>query len=134
MDAPGGGIDEPRERVHVRRLELRQLPVLDQQPRHFMSHRRELFQHLIVGRRTGLGLLEDRELVLLEQHVPQLRSGVDVEVGACGLVDRPLESGELAGKRSGDLAQAPDVDANATRFHVHQDGDEGQLDCLEEPR
>ena len=132
MDAPGDRVDEPREGVHVRRLELRQLAVLDEQAGHFVSHGGELLQHLVVGRRTRLRLLEDRELVLFEQHVPQLRRGVDVEVGARRLIDGPLEGGELDGKRPGNLAQPIEVDAHAVPLHVDEHSDERQLDGLEQ--
>src|SRR2546430_12732723 len=39
----------------------------------------ELLQHVVIGGRSGLRLLEDGELVLLEQDVPQLRGGVRSE-------------------------------------------------------
>jgi len=91
-------MDESRQRVHVGGLELRQLAVLDQQPGHLVPHRGELLQYLVVGRGSGLGLLEDRQLVLLEQHLPELGRRVDVEVGARGLIDRALEPSQLTGE------------------------------------
>src|SRR5205814_1185136 len=83
-------------------------------------------------RRTRLRLLKDRELVLFEQHVPQLRRGVDVEVGARRLMDGPLKGGELGGKRPGNLAQPSDVDPHPAPLHIHQHREERQLDRTEQ--
>src|SRR5213592_3369972 len=90
MDSPGSGIDEPRQSVHVGRLELRKLAVLDQQARDLVPHGGELLQYVVIGGRSGLRLLEDGKLVLLEQDVAQLRSRVDVELGTRRPVDRAL--------------------------------------------
>jgi len=70
VDAPGLGVDESRQRVHIGGLELRQLAYSISNRGHLVSHRGELLQDLVVGRGTRLRLLEDRKLVFLEQHVP----------------------------------------------------------------
>ena len=98
VDAPGHRVDERRQGIDVGGFELRQLAVFDQQPGHLVPHRGELLQHLVVGRGAGFRLLEDRKLMLLEQHVPELRRRVEVELGSRGVIDRALERGQLAGE------------------------------------
>src|SRR5439155_461697 len=134
VDPPRARIDEPRQGVDVRGLELRQLAVLDQEARHLVPHRGELLEHVVIGGRSGLGLLEDRQLVLLEQHVAELRRRVDVEFGAGGPVDRPLELGELERELARDLPQPLEIDPHAAPLHLDEDGNERNLDLLEQPK
>ena len=79
---PVRGLIRARQRVHVGALELLQLAVLEDQPGQLVPHRGELLQHVGVGGGAGLGLLEDRELVLLEQHRRELPGRVEVEIHA----------------------------------------------------
>ena len=55
------------QRIDVGALELLQLAVLEDQPRQLVAHGGELLEHVGVGARAGLGALEHRELLLLEQ-------------------------------------------------------------------
>ena len=56
-----------------------------------MPQRGELLQHLEIRGRAGLGLLEHRQLELLEQDVTQLRGRIDVEVRAGGAIEDLLQ-------------------------------------------
>ena len=49
-----------------------------------------------VGGEPGLGLLLWRKPHLVEEHLAQLRGGVDVELVAGGLVDRRRQAGAFA--------------------------------------
>jgi hypothetical protein len=53
-------VDVPRQGIHVGRLELGQLAILDEESRDLMAHRGELLQHLEVCGRARLRLLERR--------------------------------------------------------------------------
>src|SRR6266550_1704924 len=134
MDAPGRRVHVARERVHVGGPELRQLAVLDQQLWHLVTHRGELFQHLEVGGRTGLGPLEDRELKLLEQQAAELGRRVEVEVRARRALDRPFQLDQLLAEGAGDLSEALPVDQHAVPFHLHEHAHEGDFDRLEQPQ
>ena len=79
VDPPGGGVDAGRQHVDVGGPELLQLPVLEDQARHLVPHGGQLLQHVGVGGRPGPGLLEHRQLVLLEEHLPELLRGIEVE-------------------------------------------------------
>ena len=67
VDAAGAPVDGGRQRVHVGALELLQLAVVEDEPRQLVAHGGELLEHVGVGARPGLGALENRELLLLEQ-------------------------------------------------------------------
>src|SRR6185503_19366300 len=71
---PVGGIDQRRQRIHVRALELRQLPVLEDLPRDGMLLRQDR-QGGGVGRvhaALGGGALGGQSQ-LVEEHVAELR-------------------------------------------------------------
>ena len=82
VDPPGAAIDPLRQRVHIGVLQLLQLAVLQNEPRKLVPHGRELLQHVGIGRRAGLGLLQHRQLMLLEQDAGQLARRIEVQVGA----------------------------------------------------
>ena len=70
VDAAGVCPDISGERIDVRGFQFRQLAILDQQPRHFVPHRRQLFEHLHIRRRPRLGSLLHGQLQPLEQDGP----------------------------------------------------------------
>src|SRR5213592_4725824 len=128
MDAARCRIDEPGQRVDVGRLELGELAVLDQESGNLVAHRCQLLEDVVIGRRAGLRPLEDRELVLLEQDVPELGGGVDVELGARDAVDRLLELRQLVRERPRDLAEALEIYQHPVPLHLDEHGDERHLD------
>src|SRR3989441_1707710 len=98
-----------------------------------MPQRRELLQHLEVRGRASFGLLERRQLELLEQDVTQLRRGVDVEVRTGGAIDGLLQLPQLPRELTGDLPQHLPVHQHAVPLHIHEHGDERHLNGVEQP-
>ena len=94
VDAPRPRMDERRERVRVRALELRELAVLQDLPRERVPEG-QLLQDVHVGGVAGLGALERRQLQLLEEHDGELLGRVRVDRLAGELVDLPQERVEL---------------------------------------
>ena len=82
MNPPSPAVDPLREGVHIGALQLLELAVLQDEPGKLVSHGGKLLQHVGIGRGTGLGFLQHRQLVLLEQDAGQLAGRVDVQVGA----------------------------------------------------
>ena len=95
VDPPGGGVDAGRQHVHVGGLELLQLAILEDQAGHLVPHGRQLLEDLGVGGRPGLGLLEHRQLELLEEHCRELLRGIEVEGRAGRRGDLALEPAQL---------------------------------------
>ena len=98
VQAPGLRVHEPGQRVEIGVLELRQLPVLHEQGRQGMPFVGQFLQHRRVGGWPGGGLLLHRKPELIEEDVPQLRVGVDVELLPRHLVDLQLHHATLARK------------------------------------
>ena len=74
MDAAGPLVDQRRQRVDVGALQLRE-PAVGQDLARQLVLGGELLEHALVGRVTGLGLLDDGQLELLEQdHLELLRA------------------------------------------------------------
>jgi hypothetical protein len=71
MDPARGRIHQGREGVDVGALELRE-PAVGQHLARQLVVVRELLEHLLVGGIAGLGLLEDGQLELLEEHALEL--------------------------------------------------------------
>ena len=90
---PVARVDQRRQRVHVRPLELRQRAVVDDLRGHRVQ-RRQLFQRVGVRRRAGLGAADDRQRQLAEQHLGQLLGRADVERHAGHGVDLLLQRGD----------------------------------------
>ena len=93
---------------------------------------RQLLQRLGVGRVAGLGLLLGREAELVEEDLPQLRGGVDEELGPRQLLDLLLEPARLHGQLAGQAAQPVDVDADAGVLHPGQHLYQRPLDLVVE--
>ena len=108
-------IHQRGQRIEIRALELRELTILQQQLRERVALIGQLLQHGRVGRRAGGRLLENGELELLEQHGPQLRVRVNVELAARGRVDLLLDALPLAWNRSLSFANQ----ARSMRIPVH---------------
>ena len=103
VDAPRPRIDEHRQRVGVRALELGELAVLEDLPGQRVPER-QLLQHVGVGGVAGLGALDRRQLQLLEEHDRELLRRDRVERLAGELVDLAREVVEL---RSSSFASWP---------------------------
>ena len=72
-------VDQRRQRVGIRRLELGECPVLDDLGGQLVAEG-ELLQHVGVGRVAGLGLPERRQLELLEEDGGELLGRADIEL------------------------------------------------------
>ena len=125
-------VDRRGQRVHVGALELLQLAVLQDQAGQLVPHRGELLQHVGVGGGAGLGLLEDRELLLLEQDRRELPRRVDVEVHARHLRDLDLQPPEVGAQLLAQPGEERAVDADPLPLHVHQHLDQRHLDVAEQ--
>ena len=93
MDPPGLAIDPGREGVDIGALQLLQLAIVEDKLGKLVAHGGQLLQHIGVGRRPGLGLLEDRQLVLFEQDGGELAGRVEVERRAGHLARSPVPAG-----------------------------------------
>ena len=89
---------EPGERVDVGAFELEDLAILHQQRRQRVPFLGELLQHARIGAGPGGRLLLDGQLELVEEHRPQLRVGVDVELAPRLPVDRLFDAPSLGGE------------------------------------
>ena len=120
VDAPGPRIHEARERVDVRALHLRELPVLEHAPGDRVAAG-ELGEHVLVGRESRLRLPRLREPELLEEDPLELLRRVDVELLAGEPVNLRRETVEIlrdrarkarrASPRRSRLLPAPSVSA-----------------------
>jgi hypothetical protein len=86
VDSPAQRIDQLRQRVDVGGLELRKLPVLQDQAddRVLLS---QCLECVGVGRVAGLGALADRKAQVFEQDLRQLLWSVEVELLPGDLLD-----------------------------------------------
>ena len=119
------------QRIDVGRFQLRQLPVLQHQLRHFVLARQP-FEH-IDRRRYGLALAvldRLRQVQLVEQHVAQLLRRVDVELHARQLVDLPRQRLRVALQPLRHLRQHVAVELHAGFFHGVQHRDQRQIDLV----
>ena len=111
-------VDERRQRVDVRALELRQRPVLDDLRGHRVQ-RRQLLQRVGVGRRAGLGLADHGQRQLAEQHLAELLGRVDVEGSARQARESPAPARPATCPTScADLAQLVGVERDAARLDL----------------
>ena len=76
--------------IGIRVLELRVLPILHDLSRQFMVLR-QFVQHVDIGAGPCFRLLDDWQLQLVEQHVGQLQSRVDIEWLAGQLINLDLQ-------------------------------------------
>ncbi len=95
--------------------------------------RGELLQHVGVGGGSGLGLLEDRQLKLVEEQHRQLLRRIEVQVRRRLLRDLPLERREFCVNSGAQPAEQLPVDRDAGPLHVGQHRDQRQFDLGEKP-
>ena len=125
--------DERRERVGVGAAQLLDLAVAQQ-----VLDDRVLLDHLLervgVGGRPGLRLLHRAEPELLEEHLPQLRRRVHVELLAGVGVDPPDELVAALGELGAQALEELTVDLDAGILHPAEHADERPLDVVRRGR
>ena len=124
-------MNQLRQGIDVRALELGVVPVLDDLRRQRMQQR-QLFEHFGVHARAGLRPLDDRQLQLLEQQLAELNPRVDVELAAGDLKDLPLQPHDPLVELAGQLAQPRHIDADAVELHLGQHVDQRHLQVGEQ--
>ena len=128
---PVSRIDQPRQRVEVGVLELRQLaPALDLGDDLVLVA--DLGQHAGVGREAGLAAALPAQLELLEQHHAELLGRADRELVPGELEDLALQLGDPLGHALADLGQPLGVELDAGALHGGQDLDQRHLDLAQE--
>ena len=99
VDAAGRGVDEPRERVDVGALELRELAVLEQDAgKRVMLG--QLLEHVGVRRTRGLGAFDRLQAELVEQDDLELARRIDVELAPGQLPRALFQPLDVRGRRS----------------------------------
>src|SRR5919204_1964589 len=133
VHAPGLGVDERRERVGVRALELLHLAVIEDLL-HDRMRLAELLEDLRVRRvATAHRTTAARELQLREQQVLQLLRRVDLELVSDGVVRLALDPRDLTRELARKRCQVRKVDADPGLFHLDEHVDERHLDLVEQP-
>ena len=118
---PVAAIHHLRQLVRVRRLELRQRAVLEQDLRQRIVGG-ELGQHVLVGRRlSGRGLAQRRQLHLVEQDLAQLLRRGEVERLPGELIRLLLEREHLLAELAALRGEQRRVDHHAVALHPEQD-------------
>ena len=107
--------------------QLLQLPIVEKVLDHRMGPPEPL-QRLGVGGEAGLGPLQRGEPQLVEQHLPELLGGVDVELPASGGDHRSPHRIGLGGQLVADAGQRVGVDADADLLHAGQHPHQGGFD------
>ena len=131
MDASAHRIDELGQRVDVRRLELGQLAMLEDQSDDGMLLTQS-FQRVRVSRVTGLRALADRQPQVLEENLRELLRRVQVELLPRDIFDFLLDRRELRTKLVLHLLEVGHVDGDALTLHIGEHAGERQLDLVEE--
>src|SRR5665213_209883 len=126
MQAPGGRVDQRRQRVDVRPLELGQRPIIDDLGRHGVD-RGQLLERVGVGRGPRLGAPADRQAQLAEQDLGELLIGGDVEGATGQRVDLRLERRQRPAHLDADLAQLVGVEHDAAALDLGQHIGQRQL-------
>ena len=131
MHAAALAANERGQCIHISRLQLRQLPVLENEPRNFVI-RCQSFQH--IHRRRNLFSLpifhRHRESELVEQHIPKLLRRIDVELHAATLINVPRLGCGLALQLHRHLLQRRRINLHSRVFHARQHGHERPIDLL----
>jgi hypothetical protein len=131
MHAAAERIDELRQRVHVRRLQLRKLAVLEDLGHDLVLVAQRL-ESVRVRRVAGLGSLAHRQPQVLEQDLRQLLRRVEVELLPGQLFDARLDRRELPAELVLHLLEVRHIDGDALGLHVGEDARERQLDLVKE--
>ncbi len=134
VNAAGRRIDQRRQRIHVRRLELREATEVEDLLRQRMLAS-ETREHVYVGRQTGLAAADSarRDLQLLEQHFAKLRRRVDVEFAAGERVNLGEQCAQARVELGAHRRQPLRIDSYAAKLHAREHGDQRHLDLGEEP-
>ena len=133
VDAAVGG-HLPRQGVHVGRLELGLLAVLQDEGGQAEAARRQLLEDVRVGgRRLGLGgAAHHRQPAAGEEHLGQLLRRVDVEGTARFRVDVALEAGQGGLQASGEVREHRRLQPDARALHRLEHRHQGHLDVRED--
>ena len=123
---PSAG-DERRQRVDVRRAELRVDAPLEELVDHRMG-RSQVLEHRRIGRVAGLRPLALRQVELEEEDLLELLGAAEVELVADVGVDLRLEPRDLRRELRRQDAERVEIEGDAGRLHPGQDRDERQLD------
>ena len=92
-----------------------------------MAHSGELLEDRRIGRRPGLRLLDDRQLQLLEQKLPELLGRVQIEVATGEFEDLLLDQIELSFQPRAHRSEEVLVDGDARQLHAKEDRHERHL-------
>ena len=128
---PPVGPDQVRQRLHVRRAQLRVGPPVQ----HQLDDRvdaAQLLEDRRVRRVAGLGLAALGQAQLHEQQLAQLLGAADGELVADDGVDLRLEAGDLGRELALEGGQRVLVERDAGRLHPGEDRDQRQLDLGEQ--
>ncbi len=133
VHAAVGRVDQPRERLEVRGVQLVELTP-GQERIDDRVVRAQLLKHARVGGELALRRLLPRlQTQLVVEDLAQLRRRVEVELLPGLLVDRGLQRGHALAHARPHLRQVVDVEPDAAGLHARQHAGERQLDVVEEP-
>ena len=128
---PVSRIEQGGQRIDVGALELGvQAPV--EQHAHHRVCRPEVLQHRRVGREAGLGAAAAGQVEFVEQHLLQLLGRAQRELVADRFEDLLLQAIDLRAEGLGEVTEGRPVDGDAGGLHVRQDGDQWQLQLVED--
>ena len=146
VDAPRERVDQLRQGVHVRRLQLGELTILQNAVQHLkrpgvcdlypalVDHHLEVLQHGRVGGVARLGALGSGQPQLVEQHIRQLLGGVEREPVPDCVEHLLLQAAETLAQVFGHLPQLIDVQIDAVALHPDQHRNQGYLHAREHLR
>ena len=116
-----------RQGVDIGSLDLGQLAVFQDEPGQHMLLRK-LGQHLGIGRIAAARLLQGLEADHLEEHMPHLLGGIHVELATSLLIDLRHQTVQIRCGLGADALQAFGIQRRARALHLHQHGNQGQID------
>ncbi len=124
-------VGQKRQRIHVVRLQLRELPVLEHHARYVVVYR-QLFEH-ILRRRNHLALAVLERLGqahLVEEHIAELLRRLDIEAMSRLREDLLADAVNFRAESDRHLVQHRGIDAHAGLLHAQQHRDQRQVDRL----
>ena len=95
-----------------------------------MPVRGQLLEHAHIGRRSGLGPFDHRQLEVREEHLSKLWRRVQVELPAGQLEDLRLDRAELPPEPDAHVPEERRIDQDADFLHPGQDAHERHLDLV----
>ena len=131
MHATAQRVDQLRQRVDIGRLQLRELPIFEDQAddRVLVAQR---LQRVGIGRVPRLGPLAHLEAKVFKEDFRQLLRRVQVELLAGDLLHFGLDGGELGAKLILHRFEVRHVDGDALRLHIGEHAGQRELDLMEE--